>query len=91
LIKSSTNCFIFFPSLVHVRDVHGGAVAVLFFKNHRAADAPWELLQKYYRGGGSFVFEDIVKLHGFAQNLSFCKCNTQKRGGSDGFKLTELI
>jgi hypothetical protein len=34
-----------------------------------------EQFQKYHRNSGSFVSEDTVKSHEFAQKLSFYKCN----------------
>jgi hypothetical protein len=42
-------------------------------------------------GSGNFFFEDFVKLHEFAQDLSFYKWNIQKLDESDGFNLVELI
>jgi hypothetical protein len=45
------------------------------------------MFQKYYHGSGSFFLNDIVRLHEFAQDLSFYKCNSQKRDVRDFRKI----
>jgi hypothetical protein len=72
---------------VEIRD--GDGVVALSFKLSQRDNSVEDVSKIPSRH--SFSFEDIIKSHEFGLNLSFYKCNTQKRGESDRSKITELI